>query len=228
MGCQIGGDIQPSTGAVMSDAVTIGIDLAKNVFSIHAVAADGRVLMRRQVSRAKLMETVANFPQALIGMEACAGSHEWADRFGQLGHTVRLMAPKLVAPYRKGGKNDGNDAEAICEAVCRPSMRFVPIKSAEQRAMLTLHRARQSFVVERTATVNRIRALLTEFGLVLSQGTTSVRRGVPTCVEALPSMAQRAARDLYEHLKILDARITEYDRDLTCQRRVKASHIWRT
>jgi transposase len=134
---------------------------------------------------------------------------------GELGHVVRLMAPKFVAPYRKGGKNDGNDAEAICEAVRRPNMRFVPIKTAEQRAMLTLHRARQGFVVERTATVNRVRALLTEFGIVLAQGISSVRRGIPHCVEALPAMAQRAARDLYAHLKVLDERISEYDRDLT-------------
>jgi transposase len=199
----------------MSGEATIGIDLAKNVFSVHAVAADGRVLMRRQVSRAKLLETVANLPKAVIGMEACAGSHDWGHKMQALGHTVRLMAPKFVAPYRKGGKNDGNDAEAICEAVRRPNMRFVPMKSAEQRAMLTLHRVRQGFVVERTATGNRVRALLTEFGLVLAQGLSNLRHGVPQCIETLPDIAQRAARDLYDHLKVLDARIAEYDRELT-------------
>jgi transposase len=110
---------------------------------------------------------VAQWPACLIGVEACSGAHEWARRFQDLGHTVRIMASRFVAPYRKSGKNDGNDAEAICEAVGRPNMRFVPVKSVEQQALLSLHRIRQGFVEERTATANRIRGLLAEFGIVL-------------------------------------------------------------
>ena len=140
----------------MEEITTVGIDLAKNVFSLHGVDAAGKTLLRRTVRRDRLVETVAALSPCLIGMEACSGAHEWGRRFQQQGHTVKLMAPKFVAPYRKSGKNDGNDAEAICEAVTRPSMRFVPVKSAEQQALLTLHRVRQGFVVERTAIINRL------------------------------------------------------------------------
>ena len=148
----------------MNDVVTVGIDLAKNVFAVHGVDATGRVVLRRIVTRAKLPELVARLPRCLIGMEACCGAHEWARRFLLFGHSVKLMSPVFVVPYRKGSKNDGNDAEAICEAVTRPNMRFVPIKSAEQQAILTLHRVRQGFVEERTATILRIRGLMGEFG----------------------------------------------------------------
>jgi transposase len=111
----------------MNAGSTLGIDLAKNTFSVHGVDANGVVTVRRTVSRGKLTELVARIPPCLIGMEACSGAHEWARRFGAAGHTVKLLAPKFVAPYRNSGKNDGNDAEAICEAVGRPNMRFVPI-----------------------------------------------------------------------------------------------------
>lgn len=128
----------------MDKVTTVGIDLAKRVFSLHGVDGSGRVVLRKTVHREQLMETVTKLPVCLIGMEACSGAHEWARRFQALGHTVRLMAPKFVSPYRKGGKNDGNDAEAICEAVMRPTMRFVPVKSAEQQAVLALHRVRRA------------------------------------------------------------------------------------
>ncbi len=119
---------------------TLGIDLAKNSFSLHGVNANGEVVLRRSLSRAKLSELVAQLQPCLIGMEACSGAHEWARCFSASGHTVKLMAAKFVMPYRKSGKNDGNDAEAICEAVARPNMRFVPVKSLEQQSDLTLHR----------------------------------------------------------------------------------------
>src|ERR1700674_4700422 len=154
-------------GSPMNLVSTLGIDLAKNTFSVHGVDSNGIVVMRRTVARGKLAELIAQLPPCLIGMEACGGAHEWARRFGQFGHTVKLMAPKFVMPYRKSGKNDGNDAEAICEAVARPNMRFVPVKSLEQQSDLTLHRVRQGFVEERTATLNRLRGLLAEFGHVL-------------------------------------------------------------
>jgi transposase len=198
----------------MNDVVTIGIDLAKNVFAVHGVDATGRVVLRRMVTRTKLPELVARLPHCRIGMEACGGAHEWARRFMQFGHDVRLMSPIFVIPYRKGGKNDGNDAEAICEAVRRPNMRFVPIKSAEQQAMLTLHRVRQGFVEERTATLMRIRGLLGEFGIVLGQKPSRLRKEIGSRLEALPLLARRAIDDLRAHLNGLEARLADYDQEL--------------
>jgi transposase len=196
------------------NVTTVGIDLAKNVFSLHGVDQSGSPLLRRTLRRAQVTAFVAQLPPCLIGMEACSGAHEWARQFTALGHTVRLMAPKFVAPYRKGGKNDGNDAEAICEAVARPNMRFVPIKSVEQQALLTVHRVRQGFVEERTATVNRIRGLLAEFGHVLPQRAVEVPRRVPALLEHLPPLAARALGDLLTHLRLLEARVLEYEREL--------------
>jgi transposase len=198
----------------MEKVTTVGIDLAKNVFTLHGVDEKGVTVLRRSVGRSRLVELVARISPCLIGMEACSGAHEWARRFERFGHTVRLMAPKFVAPYRKSGKNDGNDAEAICEAVRRPNMRFVPVKSAEQQAVLTLHRVRQGFVEERTATINRIRGLMSEFGVVLAQRAVEVRRGAGVAAEALPALARRGIEDLLGHLRTLDARIDEYDREL--------------
>lgn len=198
----------------MDKVTTVGIDLAKNMFSLHGVSEAGQVLLRKTVSRARLMSLVAQLPRCLIAMEACSGAHEWARRFLELGHTVRIIAPKFVVPFRMSGKNDGNDALAICEAAQRPSMRFVPVKSAEQQAVLTVHRARQGFIEERTATINRIRGLLSEFGVVLPQRAAEVRRGAAAAAEALPTMARRAIGDLLSHLGILDGRIAGYDREL--------------
>src|SRR6266850_774862 len=196
-----------SRGEVMDKITTVGIDLAKSVFSLHAVNSAGRVVLRRTVRRDQLVEAVAGLSPCLIGMEACSGAHEWARRFQEHGHTVRLMAPKFVAPYRKSGKNDGNDAEAICEAVTRPSMRFVPVKSVEQQALLAMHRVRQGFVVERTATINRLRGLLCEFGVVLPLRSVTVRRQAAAAAEKLPELARRAIGDLLEQLRVLDERI---------------------
>ena len=198
----------------MSDVATVGIDLAKNVFAVHGVDGTGRVVLRRMVTRAKLLEFVARLPRCLIGMEACCGAHEWARRFLPFGHTVKLMSPSFVAPYRKGGKNDGNDAEAICEAVSRPNMRFVPIKSAEQQAILTLHRVRQGFVEERTATILRIRGLLGEFGIVLGQKPSRLRKEIGPVLDALPALARRTIDDLRSHLSALEARLVDYDQEI--------------
>ena len=206
----------------MSIVSTVGIDLAKNVFSVHGVDAGGVVLIRRSVSRAKLVQLIAQLPPCLIGMEACSGAHEWARRFAVFGHSVKLMAAKFVAPYRKGGKNDGNDAEAICEAVARPSMRFVPIKSIEQQADLTLHRVRQGFVEERTAMLNRIRGLLAEFGHVLPLRAAEVRRRVPELLEKLPTRAASCVRDLLEHAMRLEAKALEYEREIRAHVRTNA------
>jgi len=199
---------------------TVGIDLAKNVFSLHGVDATGKTVLRRTVRRDRLVETVAGLSPCLIGMEACSGAHEWGRRFQQHGHTVRLMAPKFVAPYRKSDKNDGNDAEAVCEAVSRPSMRFVPVKSTEQQAVLAMHRVRQGFVVERTAVINRLRGLMSEFGVVLALRSVTVRRQAAQAAEQLPELARRAIADLLEQLRLLDERICGYDREIEAQARL--------
>ena len=198
--------------------VTLGIDLAKNVFALHGVDATGRaVLVRPSVPRSKLLETVAALPPCLIGMEACSGAHHWARLFQQHGHTVRLMAPKFVAPYRlsgKRGKNDAADAAAICEAVARPSMRFVPPKSLQQQSELMVHRARQGFVAQRTATINRIRGLLSEFGFVLPLKAATVRRQALLELEDLPGWANTVIGDLLSEVHHLDERIAQYDRHI--------------
>src|SRR5512145_60954 len=198
----------------MTQVTTLGIDLAKQVFLLHGVDRDARVVLRRTVRREQLMEVVTALPPCRIGMEASAGAHEWARRFTRCGHDVKLMAAKFVIPYRKSAKNDGNDAEAICEAVGRPNMRFVPVKTAEQQAILALHRVRQGFIEQRTATINRIRGLLAEFGVVLPQRAEQVRRAAVTVAEALPTLAREAITDLRAHLAYLDERISRYEAQL--------------
>jgi len=195
--------------------VTLGIDLAKNVFALHGVDATGRaMLVRPSVARGKLLELVASLPPCLIGMEACSGAHHWARLFAAHGHTVRLMAPKFVVPYRlsgKRGKTDAADAAAICEAVTRPNMRFVPPKSIEQQSQLLVHRARQGFVQQRTATINRIRGLLSEFGIVLPLKAATVRREAMRQLEDLPGWANTVIGDLLSEVSRLDERIAQYD-----------------
>lgn len=203
----------------MDKITTVGIDLAKSVFSVHGVDALGRPVLRKTVRRDKLMELMAALPPCLIGMEACSGAHEWGRQFQQLGHRVGIMMARFVAPYRKSSKNDGNDAEAICEAVGRPNMRFVPVKSAEQQAILALHRVRQGYVEQRTATINRIRGLLAEFGIVLPQRAVEVRRAAIVAAEHLPVLAREAIADLRAHLGHLDARIDHYEQQLMAMNR---------
>lgn len=196
--------------------LTVGIDLAKTVFALHGVDQNGKaVLVKPKVARGQLLEVIANLPPCLIGMEACSGAHHWARQFRQFGHTVRLMAPKFVTPYRmsgKRGKNDAADAAAICEAVTRPNMRFVPVKEEEQQSLLCLHRTRQGFIEERTALYNRLRGLLSEFGIVLPQKVARLRAGIGACLEDLPGYANRCVGDLLGHTDRLDERIEEYDR----------------
>lgn len=202
----------------MRTIVTLGIDLAKNVFALHGVDGAGKpVLVRPNVARSALVELVANLPPCLIGMEACSGAHHWARIFAQHGHTVRLMAPKFVAPYRlsgKRGKNDAADAQAICEAVTRPQMRFVPVKTIEQQGALMVHRARQGFVQQRTATINRIRGLLSELGIVLPLKANTVRQQAYEHLESLPGWANTVVADLLTEVERLDERIAQYDRHI--------------
>ena len=198
--------------------VTLGIDLAKNVFALHGVNEAGKpVLLKPHVPRAKLLETIAALPPCTIGLEACGGAHHWARQFQRYGHTVRLIAPQFVAPYRlsgKRGKNDAADAAAICEAVQRPNMRFVPIKSVDQQGRLMVHRARQGFVDQRTATINRIRGLLAEVGIVLPLKAATVRTQATALLDELSGWVNRVIGDLLGELHRLDERIASYDRHI--------------
>lgn len=194
---------------------TVGIDLAKNVFQVHGVNEHGKAVLRKQLKRHLVTEFFANKPPCLIGMEACGSAHHWARRLQALGHTVRLMAPQFVKPYVKTNKNDAADAEAICEAVTRPNMRFVPLKNAEQQAVLALHRARQGFVKARTAQGNQIRGLLAEFGLVIPKGVAQVAQRVPELIEdatnELPGSFRLLIERLTEQLKSLDRQVNEIE-----------------
>ena len=196
--------------------VTVGINLAKNVFAAHGVDETGKpALVRSEVSRAKLLELIANPPPCLIGMEACSGAHQWAREFAKFGHTVRLMAPKFVTPYRmsgKRGKNDAADAAAIAEAVTRPNMRFVPVKSIEQQSRLFVHRARQGYVEQRTALINRIRGLLSELGIVLPLKAATVRRQAHQHLGDLPLWCNTVVGDALSELTHMDERISQYDK----------------
>jgi len=194
---------------------TVGIDLAKNVFQVHAVDEHGKVALRKQLRRDQMTKFFVNLPACLIGMEACGSAHHWARTLQGFGHTVRLMSPQFVKPYVKSNKNDMADAEAICEAVTRPSMRFVPVKSVEQQAVLSLHRARQGFVIARTAQANQIRSLLGEFGLVIPKGICHVAKQVPQLLEdassQLPSAFRQLIVRLTEHLKELDKLVDDFE-----------------
>ena len=162
---------------------TVGLDLAKNVFQVHGVDSRGKPAFKKQLRRDQVAAYFANLPPCLVGMEACGSAHHWARKLQGLGHTVKLMAPQFVKPYVKTNKNDAADAEAICEAVARPNMRFVPIKNVEQQAVLALHRVRQGFVKARTAQANQIRGLLAEFGLIIPKGIAYIAQRVPELIE---------------------------------------------
>lgn len=175
----------------------IGLDIAKSVFQLHGVDARGKTVLRKTLARGEVLGFFANRPACLIGIEACAGSHYWARELIKLGHDVRLMAAQFVIPYRKSGKNDATDAEAICEAVGRPNMRFVPVKSEEAQAVLAVHRARALTVSERTALVNQVRGLLGEFGIVASAGIARARKllsEIGAGARTLPVLARENVR----------------------------------
>jgi transposase len=194
---------------------TVGIDLAKNVFQVHAVDERGTVVLRKQLRRDQMTTFFANLPPCVIGMEACGGAHHWARTLKSLGHDARLMSPQFVKPYVKSNKNDVADAEAICEAVARPNMRFVPVKSVEQQAVLSLHRVRQGFVKARTAQANQIRSLLGEFGLIMPAGISHIAKRVPSLLEdegnPLPGSFRQLIARLTEHLKDLDTLVGEFE-----------------
>jgi transposase len=165
----------------MGEVITIGLDIAKSVFQIHGVGIDGGVLIRKRVSRAKVLEFFAALPSCLVGIEACPSAHHWGRKLQALGHTVKLMPPSYVKAYLKRSKNDANDAAAICEAATRPSMRFVPIKSGQQQSGLMLHRSRQLLVRQRTMLSNAIRGHMAELGMISAKG----RNGTAALLEII-------------------------------------------
>ena len=194
---------------------TVGIDLAKNVIQVHGVDKRGKTVLKKSLKRMQVLPFFANLPMYLIGMEACGSAHHWARKLQTLGHIVKLMAPQFVKPYVKTNKNDAADAEAICEAVTRPTMRFVPIKNGDQQAVLALQRARRSFVKARTAQANQIRGLLAEYGIVIPQGISHIATHLPDILEdgenGLPGVFRQLIDRLDLHLKELDHQIRELE-----------------
>ena len=197
---------------------TIGVDLAKTVLQVHGVDMYGKVGLRKQLKRKGVVSFFANLEPCLIGMEACGSAHYWARKFSEFGHTVRLMAPQFVKAYVKTNKSDRNDAEAICEAVGRPNMRFVPVKTAPMQAVLAVHRARQGFVRARTAQANQIRGLLAEFGIVIPKGIWHISKRLPEILEdgenGLPGMMRELLQRLGENLKDMDRQVGELERQI--------------
>ena len=197
---------------------TVGIDLAKNVLQVHGVDERGRAVLKKQLKRDQMAAFFANLPACLIGMEACGSAHHWARKLQSFGHTVKLMAPQFVKPYVKTNKNDVADAEAICEAVTRPNMRFVPIKTVGQQSVLCLHRARQGFVKARTAQANQIRGLLGEYGIVIPQGISHIARRLPEILEdgenGLPGQFRKLLQRLGENLKEMERQVGELEREI--------------
>jgi len=197
---------------------TIGIDLAKALFQIHGVDEHGKVVLRTQLKRKDMAKYFANLEPCLIGMEACGSAHYWARKLEGYGHTIKLMAPQFVKPYVKTNKNDIADAEAICEAVSRPNMRYVSVKTVEQQAILSVHRARQGFVKARTAQSNQIRGLLSEFGIVIPQGIRSIMNQMPEILEdgenGLPGMMRTLLERLMENLKEMNRQVEELEKQI--------------
>jgi transposase len=202
---------------------TIGIDLAKNVFQVHGVDAIGKVTLTKKLRRSQVLALFERFPRCLIGMEACATSHHWARELRALGHDVRLMPASYVKAYVKRNKNDAADAAAICEAVTRPSMRFVPLKTAEQQSALMLHRTRDLLVRQRTQLINAMRAHLAELGLVAARGREGVQSLIALVrdnVSQLPDLARSALQAILNQLDALGQQIANIERHLHAQHRV--------
>jgi transposase len=210
----------------MGEASTIGVDIAKSVFQIHGVDADGTVVIRKRVGRAKFLEFFTELPPCLVGMEACATAHQWARELKKFGHDTRLMPPTYVKAYVKRGKSDAADAAAICEAVTRPSMRFVPIKSVEQQSALMLHRTRDLLIRQRTQLINALRAHLAELGLVAAKGHEGLQQLVTAVTkssdEQLPSNARFACQSFVAQLHAVQTQISGLDKRITQAHRANA------
>jgi transposase len=207
----------------MQSITTIGLDIAKSVFQVHGIDAEGNVVVRRQLKRRYVLTFFQKLPPCLVGIEACASSHHWSRELQVLGHTVRLMPPAYVKPYVKRHKNDATDAEAICEAVTRPNMRFVATKMPEQQSCLTLHRTRHLFIRQQTSVINAIRAHLAEFGIVAPVGRNGVEQLLGVAADSndkrLPEVARACVTALGAQLRMLKVQILEFDRMITAWHR---------
>jgi transposase len=211
----------------MGEITRVGVDLAKQVIQVHAIDAAGQPVTRRALPRRSFLDWCAKLPAAcLVVMEACTGAHHWARQLGKLGLQVRLVAPHLVSPYRlqgRSGKNDANDAAAVCEAGGRPQMHFVPVKTVEQQAVLSVHTSRQGWERDRVACINRIRSLMAEFGLVVPQGPHKLRLQLPQLLEdgdnELPGMSRLAIQRLVQQWRQLDEDIAWCDQQITLHAR---------
>src|SRR6266581_4469219 len=203
----------------MQAVTTIGLDIAKSVFQVHGVDAEGNVIIRRKLKRRYVVAFFQKLPPCLVGIEACASSHYWSRELQALGHSVRLMPPTYVKPYVKRQKNDMADAEAICEAVTRANMRFVPTKTPEQQSGLMLHRTRHLLIRQQTSVINAIRAHLAEFGIVAPVGRNGVEQLLDVAADAsdkrLPEAARACLLALGAQLRALKAQILEFDRMIT-------------
>lgn len=207
----------------MGQVVTIGLDIAKSVFQVHGVDAGGEVIVRRQIRRAQLLQFFAKQPACLVGIEACASAHHWARELGALGHRVRLMPASYVKPYVKRQKNDAADAEAICEAVTRPTMRFVEVKSPEQQSVMVLHRVRMMLMRQRIQLSNAIRGHMAEFGLVAPIGREGLQALIALIVEAddprVPEEARTCLELLARQLELVNVQVLETDRRIRASAR---------
>ena len=202
----------------MTEITTIGLDLAKTIFQVHGADQDGRPVMRKKLRRGQVLGFFAGLPSCLIGLEACASAHYWARELQRLGHAVRLIPPQYVKPFVKTNKNDASDAEAICEALMRPTMRFAPIKSAEQQSVLMLHRARELLVRQRTMLINALCGHCGEFGIVVAQGASKVAELIAMIEdrqdERLPALARQALGSLVGQLRMVQAQILGLEKKL--------------
>jgi transposase len=196
----------------------VGLDLAKQVFQAHGVDSQGKAVLHKRLKRGDLLKFFATLPPCLVGMEACSGAHHWARELQKLGHSVKLIAPQFVKPYVKGNKNDANDAEAICEAVGRPHMRFVAAKTVAQQDMQAVHRVRSELIKQRTAKANQVRGLLAEYGLVVGKRVGALRRALPGLLEDADNGLSLDFRELLEGLRqdlvYLDKRVAAMDKRL--------------
>lgn len=206
----------------MEQVTTIGLDLAKNVFQLHGVDAAGNVLLRKQLRRGDVLRFFAGLSPCLVGMEACATAHYWARELAKLGHTVRLMPPAYVKPYVKRGKTDAADAEAIAEAVTRPTMRFVAVKTAEQQAILMLHKVRDLLIRQRTMLINALRGHLAEFGIIAARGpggVTAVIAALHEAQDGLPMLARVTLHGLVDQLRIVRDEVVKVEKRIVAHHR---------
>lgn len=199
----------------MEKLTLLGIDIAKNVFQLHGVDDKGNSVLKRKLTRTKLVKAIVNLPPCIIAMEACGGANYWYRKFKAMGHEVKLISPQFVKPFVKTNKNDRNDAEAICEAASRPSMRYVSSKTIEQQDLQAVHRIRNRLVEERTALINQIRGLLAEYGIIIAQGISHVRKKLPEILEdaenELSHLGRELFSDLYEQVAEIDKKVEKYN-----------------